>query len=219
MQPDDLHTRNRACTCCCAPQGPNKAWCTLVTWAKVHWPQERQSGVGGRRPNSLTLLSLCPNLCMHTIGFQIVCASHKFAFTQDIPKSLRVECHCPAKLANSTVVLWQPSQAAAHDSENTLKEKQRKCCSQKGGGREKTMLNEPFAKAVAEQGLASPPLHSTTLRQDECSLMTCTPEIENAPAAVHHRAPTRPGAHWSHGPRCIGLNGGSQGLVSGDPTT
>ena len=67
------------------------------------------------------------------------------------------------------------------------------------------MLNEPSATAVAKQSSASPPLHSTTLWQDECSLMTCTPEKENAPAAVHHRAPTRPGAHWSHGPRCIGL--------------
>ena len=68
------------------------------------------------------------------------------------------------------------------------------------------MLNEPFAKAVAEQSFASPPLHSTTLWQEECSLMTCTPEIENAPVAVHHKAPTGPGAHWSHGPKCIGFN-------------
>ena len=57
------------------------------------------------------------------------------------------------------------------------------------GGR-KTMPNEPSATAVAGQSSASPPHHSTTLWQDGCSQMTCTPQIENAPAAVHHRVHT-----------------------------
>ena len=59
------------------------------------------------------------------------------------------------------------------------------------------MLSEPSAKAVAEQSSASPPLHSTTLWQDECSLMTCTPEIENAPVIVHHR-PQQGLVHTGH---------------------
>ena len=52
MQPDDLHSRNRECTCCCAPQGPNWAWCThrshgprcigLTTEAVRGWCQATQ---------------------------------------------------------------------------------------------------------------------------------------------------------------------------------
>ena len=151
-------------------------------------------------------------------SYKSSCTGHKFAPPSKYPHVSKGGVPLPSKAANSRAVLWQPSQAAAHDSENTPKEKQNKCCSQKGGGWEKTMLSEPFAKAVAEQSSASPPLHSTTVWQDDCSLMTCTPEIANAPVAVHHWAPTRPGAHGSHGPMCIGLNGGSQGMVSGDPT-
>ena len=60
------------------------------------------------------------------------CASHKFVLPSRYPHVSRGGVPLPSKAANSTIVLWQPSQAAAHDSENTLKEN-KECASAKRG--------------------------------------------------------------------------------------